>query len=360
VTITASTEALPGKLWRSSGEFRADAAGRVIVSRSPSLAGTYRGSHRMGLFWSMHLVGSKLPFDEQQMFPNGLARVTTVDLAASVAGKTVASTTLTRRTATSGVTERETTLATDGILGCYYSPPATDTPHAAIVLLGGSEGGLPCDFTSLLLASHGYSVLALAYFGAPGLPANLESIPLEYFQHALQWLGRQPGVDPAKITLLGFSRGGEAAMLIGSTYPTLVHAVAEYVGSAHALSEPLNDNNPAWTVNATPITPGTPIPVERISGPMFLVGAIEDRLAPSYTSANIIAGRLEANNRFDYTLLTYDCGHSIGAAIPNIPVATILTHTHYGRLNLGGTPLQSSLARADSWPKLLTFLKHAN
>lgn len=107
VAISASTEASPGKLWRSSAVFRADGAGRVIVVRDRSLGGTYRGRYRMGLFWSMRLVGSKLPFDEQNMFV-GLAKVTTVRFVATENDRTVAAATMIRRTATPDVTERET------------------------------------------------------------------------------------------------------------------------------------------------------------------------------------------------------------------------------------------------------------
>lgn len=105
-------------------------------------------------------------------------------------------------------------------------------------MLGGSEGGLPCDSEPSLLASHGFPTLALAYFGVPGLPSHLRLIPLEYFRRAFEWLGRQPGVDPAKLVVLGISRGGEAALLLGSTYPDLVHGVAEYVGSSKVLGQP--------------------------------------------------------------------------------------------------------------------------
>jgi hypothetical protein len=46
-----------------------------------------------------------------------------------------------------------------------------------------------------LLAMNGYPALALAYFAAPGLPATLAGVPLEYFARAVRLLRAQPGVD---------------------------------------------------------------------------------------------------------------------------------------------------------------------
>lgn len=46
-------------------------------------------------------------------------------------------------------------------------------------LLGCSEGGLHKD-DAALLATHGYAVLALAYFGMAGVPAHLVEVPLEW------------------------------------------------------------------------------------------------------------------------------------------------------------------------------------
>jgi hypothetical protein len=75
-------------------------------------------------------------------------------------------------------------LAEDGLLGVSFLPPG-DGPHPAVIVLGGSEGGLPVRSAAPLLASHGYATLALAYFGLPGLSCGLINIPLEYFGRAI-------------------------------------------------------------------------------------------------------------------------------------------------------------------------------
>jgi uncharacterized protein len=87
-----------------------------------------------------------------------------------------------------------------------YSPARTPAATSAVLVLGGSEGGLPVRLPEAL-ASRGHPTLAVAYFGLAGLPRTLANIPLEYFVTSLRWLARQPGVDPKRIVVVGASRG---------------------------------------------------------------------------------------------------------------------------------------------------------
>ena len=102
-------------------------------------------------------------------------------------------------------------------------------------------------------ASRGYPTLDVAYFDAPGLPAELKDIPLEYFAKALRWLARQPGVDPARIWVMGISYGSEAALLLGVHYPHLVHGVAALVPNDLASCAAYVCNGPAWTFGGRPV-----------------------------------------------------------------------------------------------------------
>jgi len=58
-----------------------------------------------------------------------------------------------------------------------------------------------------------------------GLPADLASIP-QYFGKAIDWLQQRPDVDPERLAILGSSRGGEAALLVGATFPAVKAVVA--------------------------------------------------------------------------------------------------------------------------------------
>jgi dienelactone hydrolase len=269
-------------------------------------------------------------------------------------GRTLASTSAVRFTTSSSVTIVDQRPATSGFYAEYFRPRATSS-HTAVVLLGGSEGGLPNGFAAGLLASHGYPVLALAYFDESGLPPELQRIPLEYFQQAIRWLAKQPDVEPKRITLVGSSRGGEAALLIGATYPQLVRAVAAYVPSDRAYPSPTNPGVPTWTLSGKPVASAL-IAVEKINGPVFLVGGGDDRLWPSDSFVSNLAKRMHDHGRSDVTTLNYaHAGHGAGAIVPNFPT-TPTRNTRYGLLHFGGTPSADAAARADSWPKLLRFL----
>jgi dienelactone hydrolase len=342
VTLGASTRSTAGNVWTSSATFRADANGRVIVARSPALAGSYRGRDGMGLFWSMRWNACTVC-----AMPYG--PVSTVRLAASQGSRVLATASVTRRTGTSAVTVHNTTLAGEGFVGCFYSA-ATETTRAgpAMLMLGGSEGGLRCDERPRLLASRGYPTLRLAYFRAPGLPQDLVDIPLEYFATALRWLAKQPGVDPARLVVLGVSRGGEAALLIGSVFPDLVDGVVSYVGSSVVNPGYAGADPAAWTLGGKAIPTGTTIAVEKIAGPIFLVAGADDLLWPSAIYSAEIVQRLREHGRTDYTSLVYQrAGHLVGVALPYV----VLVDPSFG-----GTAAADAHARADSWPKLLAFL----
>ena len=96
---------------------------------------------------------------------------------------------------------------TDSGLLANYFPGKGAGPHAGILVLGGSEGGLSPGVTrmALDLQSRGYSVLHVSYFGAPGQSRRLELIPLETFDRGLDWLKAQPDVDATKLAVIGGS-----------------------------------------------------------------------------------------------------------------------------------------------------------
>jgi dienelactone hydrolase len=172
--------------------------------------------------------------------------------------------------------------------------------------------------------------------------------------------------------VLGGSRGGECALLLGTVYPDLIHAVVSLAGSSVVEPSPSGAHNaPAWTLAGKPVpfvtgpdignpdptdNPQAIIPVEKITGPIFLVSGVMDGLAPSYSYAVAIVDRLRAHGRKSYTsLVYYQAGHEAGG-VPNFPVGDVFLSPR-GLLNLGGSLSGDAHARADSWPKLLAFLK---
>jgi dienelactone hydrolase len=376
VVVQARAESSPGTTWTSCAAFTADAQGRVdLRSARPSAGSSYAAPDSMGPIWSLTTPDSSATVTPPDVPPDP-ERVT---LSASSGGAS-ASRELTRLTMSPDVMERRLTVAGDGLYGRFYSPPAQGAGHAAVLVFGGSEGGLGyyVALEASLLASHGYPTLALAYFNEPGLPPTLQNVPLDYFVSALSWLGRQPGVDSRHLTVIGASRGTEAALLLGAHFPQLVRAVAEYSPSSvvNPGLAPSGADGSAWTLGGQPVPRialyelGDPspasdaqaiIPVEDILGPVFLVSGASDSLWPSPRYAAAITARLDAHHdRFSHQSLVYPgAGHGVLAAVPYGPAQQIQVRTQYGELDMGGSAAANERGMADSWPKLLRFLAAA-
>ncbi|MEW6212266.1 MAG: acyl-CoA thioesterase/BAAT N-terminal domain-containing protein, partial [Acidobacteriota bacterium] len=213
-----------GQEWASRAVFKADRSGVIDLSQQAPTEGSYKGVDAMGLFWSMDIA--KSPAADSQM--RSLLEPLMMKFDVEADGQIVASATLRRLHTAERVKARE--VRDNGLIGRFYEP-AGGGAHPAVLVLGGSEGGLQgSEPGAALLAAHGYAALALAYFGMEGLPKTLELIPLEYLKKGTDWLAAQPSVDRARLAVMGGSKGGELALLLAATFPEL-KAVVAYVPS---------------------------------------------------------------------------------------------------------------------------------
>lgn len=348
-------------IWSSSATFRASAAGSVDPARMTARSGSYTGRSAMGLFWSMQAPAS-VP-GSSYYWPG--TRPETFDLSVTADGSTLASARLTRRwLVASG---RPETVAGAGFYGDFFVPPAVPAGkrRPAVLIIGGSQGGLSSVILAAALASQGYPALAIAYFHAPGLPASLENIPLEYFAGALRWLRRQPQVNPARLLTLGISFGSEAALLVGARYPGLVHGVIGAVPSGVTTSPCPDCDYPAWTLDGRPLPytrqfdapapadAAAVIPAGRIDGPVFLVCGGADKSWDSCGYAKAIMSLLASHHdRYPRQLAAYPAaGHAVGYLVPYLPGAGIPAPGDEGS-SAGANPA----ATAAVWPQLLRFL----
>jgi dienelactone hydrolase len=76
-------------------------------------------------------------------------------------------------------------ITVSGLSGFLAKPAAG--AGAAVIVIGGSEGGAHVN-DARVLADEGFEVMALAYFGASGVPPVLQEIPREYFFGAVEYL----------------------------------------------------------------------------------------------------------------------------------------------------------------------------
>jgi dienelactone hydrolase len=276
-------------------------------------------------------------------------------------GHSVAHTTLNRRWSSPGVRAAPVRA---GLYGEQFDPPGSGRRPAAL-FIGGSDGGLGTAAGAALLASHGYPAMALAYFGEPGLPSELEDIPLEHFRRALERLRARPDVDPRRVVVIGISRGGEGALLIGATYPRLVHGVIGLAPSNVVNPSP-DGRSVAWTLHGRPVPhitlsesqdpdpvrhPRAVIAAERIAGPILTVSGGSDALWPSSAYTTQLHRCLDERH-FAYSHQDLDfggAGHLVSSAIPYLPT---VTNPHYG-----GSAGADEAGKAALWPRILDYMR---
>ena len=125
--------------------------------------------------------------------------------------------------------------------------PIASGPRPTVIVLSGSLGGM-MEGTAAVLSSQGFAALAIAYFGVDPLPPELVEVPLEYFAEVIAWLKEQPAVDPDRIAVMGVSKGGELAVLLGATYPEDIKAVVTKTGDgAERHVGRVRDAGSGWT-----------------------------------------------------------------------------------------------------------------
>ncbi len=395
VTIQAVYTPSDG-VWTAQATFLTDDNGCVDVATQVPLSGSYCSVDLMGLFWSMERDASaQSPQDDQ------------IKLTAMQGSHTYAAATVERLFVAPGVTSR--VVCEQGLYATLFTPPG-DGPHPGLLVLGGSSGGLPA-LQAQMFASHGYAALALAYFRYEDLPAQLVSIPLEYFQTALEWMQDQQNIQRDRIGVYGISKGGELALLLGATFPQ-IRAVVGIVPSAvvwKGLSSfetngfgvgngPQAGSGSSWSLHGqdlpfvpfkvseefaqamrkalqehTPIglTPlhryslaqadaasvdQAAIRVEQTRGPILLVSGQDDQLWPSSLLSDMVIARLAQHQfAYPYRHLTYPgAGHLI--TIPYQPTTINTGGMTAFTMAFGGNAVSRAAAVQDAWTQVLAFL----
>jgi BAAT / Acyl-CoA thioester hydrolase C terminal/Acyl-CoA thioester hydrolase/BAAT N-terminal region len=223
ISLDTETQGSSGERWQAQATFLSSPEGRIDVAQMAPLTGSYSGTDAQGLIWSMrpHAERKEALFEP----PTGGFTVT---VRATQAGQVLAEARTVRQARCPGL--HEEAVRGQGLYGVLFSPPPEVPLRGAVLSLGGSEGGL-YGVGSALLASEGFVVLQLAYFAAPGLPVSLINIPLEYFRAGLAYLRERPEVGGRRVGVTGVSKGAEAALLLGATYPDDIGAVAAIASS---------------------------------------------------------------------------------------------------------------------------------
>jgi len=377
-----------GSVFRSWADYLAGPDGNVTTGRQAPQAGTYRGADSFGLWWSMAA-------DPERPFARDLRPVRT-SVAAEAGRGQVACLDFERLRVGPDVGMEE--LRTDGLVARVFVP--VERPAPGVLVLGGSEGGLAVAAeTAALLASHGFVSMALAYFAEAGLPQALSEVPLEYTEHAVQWLLGRPDVAGPGVGVVGRSRGGELALLLASAC-SQVRAVVGLAASSilwPGFTPGTLGPGPAWTCRGQALPFAVPrprsparddqplalldwcrdalqggpdldraaIPIERIRGTVLLVSGEDDRMWPSRWLAERAMERLAASRHTGphpppHVHLTYPgAGHAVGhpPGLPEPPA--VFTSEDGTTLDLGGSKSGNARSAERAWPRITDFLgKH--
>jgi len=371
----------------ASEEFVADEAGALVIPEP------------MRLFWNARFEDGADVLSTLQT----LASLSPLEyvLEAITNGATAAALRFERRSLVEGVVR---TPVRDGRLRGVFFAPRDGSAAPPVIILGGSDGGTTFEYVAALFAARGYAALLLPYFAYEDLPEDLVEIPLEYFGDAIAWLRARPETGGARVAVLGMSMGGQAALLLGATYPDVAAVVAlvpSGIPGSGVSRNPARMAMSAWALAGKPVpiipprfdaesmkavaeamgsgtpfamTPGfirlldgaavddVAIPVEQTHGPILLMSAGDDQVWPSTKLTEIAVDRLRSRGfRYAFEHLSYPHAGHFASLPPYIP--TTVTAARHPQvpfvLEMGGTPEANAAASADLWPRVFRFLQQA-
>lgn len=214
----------------------------------------------------------------------------------------------------------------------FFADSTSSQPKPLLVAFGGAEGrnlwgSRRWATERQKFVDDGYALLAVGYFGLPGIPEQLDRIALEGVHAAILEAAQRPGVNGRCIAVMGVSKGGELALLLASRYPDIDAVAAIVPGNAvfaahtSAMSTssfshhgtalpfvpvPWSATLPLLTGNKrkvfdlmladTAAVARAIIPVERINGPVLFLSATADEQWNSQGMSDAMMARLEAKH----------------------------------------------------------------
>lgn len=275
-------------------------------------------------------------------------------------------------------------IRTDGLVGALCQPEGEVL--GGVLVLGGSEGGIPAEVAGAIAAGTGLVTLGLAYFKAPNLPTHLIEIPLDYVEGAVGWLRSRLSAPTSRVGLFGASKGAELALVMGASRPELFSALVAVVPSSvvfEGIGSRGRCGRSSWSSGGDPLPfvpyrglprlgfrgvraanmykgalaadPGAAaIPVERIRCPVLLVSGGQDQLWPSAAMAEQVATRIRSHGGSVEHLCYPDAGHTVTLPVIDAPLPLI------ARLaDMGGSRAANRAAAESAWLRVLDFLRSA-
>ncbi|XP_004600326.2 bile acid-CoA:amino acid N-acyltransferase isoform X2 [Sorex araneus] len=381
VTLVATLKDEKGLPFRSKAFYRADEYGELDLTRVPALGGDYVGVHPMGLFWSLkpekvfrRLIKKDVmntPFEVTlELYESVLTHVTE-----DVQPK--AKTTVKRWYSVPGVQRMQ--MRKGRLRGAFFLPPG-EGPFPGVIDLFGGIGGL-VEFRASLLASHGFAVLALAYFNFEDLPSDLLEVDLEYFEEAANFLLAHPKIQGPGVGVVGVSKGAEIAL-------SMV-CFLKQIAAAVCINGPNTANEPSPHRYRDLLIPGaipspeqirfdalgtlvfrhymckgldelnqkSAIPVEKAQGQILFVVGEDDECVNSKVCAEQCLDRLRRHGKSNARILAYPgAGHLIEP--PYSPLCYASWSPGFpSPLLWGGKTEAHAAAQEHAWAEVQKFLR---
>ncbi|KAF7664030.1 hypothetical protein LDENG_00191910 [Lucifuga dentata] len=362
-----------GLIFKASAVYKSDETGQVDVCRAPSFGGSYTGVEPMGLFWAM---APETP--HSKLLKKNVLTPTSVEIQAlsGDSGELLASETNERGYMTEGMQRIE--VQEGRIRGVLFIPPGKG-PFPGVLDLYTIGGGL-CEPRASLLASKGFVVLALAYYGYQGLPKKPENLDLEYFEEAASFLRRQPQVHGPGIGIISISHSGALALSMASFLSGISATVCINACSGNTVIplhykdrvmpplSPILKNVKMTDSGLFDIRDATPdptlernraslIPVERANCQFLFAVSEDDHNWNSAFFASQAAEILRSHGKETFKVVTYPkAGHFL--EIPHWPFCPSTFHAAVGHaVVFGGEPKAHSEAQLDLWERVQEFFK---
>ena len=402
VTLSAKAIDSRGQIYKATAEFLSDHNGAVRTHKSPSLAGSFRGKDKSGLFWSLS------PVDKDLKRPSfGLDNLHSLKMTFSAQDN------LTSRTSIQSYNhvlkdENVETISVheNNVVLNAYLPQGRTKCTPTVLVLGGYGGKFRwSNGYAKLLASHGIAAIAVAYVGFRELPnQSFKHIDLTYFDHVLAKL-EQYGIigSDVPLGLLGCSMGGQLALMLASLNPRFQAVsvcgsptyVTGAVGGHMYLLDTLTPRKileykkACWLSNGRIIPflkarfdwknvwrfidqngvefsgvydylfkkpekyEYARIPIERINGKTLFFSGSEDRLFKAGDFAEMALHHMSRSDRKRFTHYHYEgAGHIF--RLPNTPTTNEWFYDTF-KINMGGNPASSASAYINHWNKIVAF-----
>nr|XP_048276478.1 acyl-coenzyme A amino acid N-acyltransferase 2-like isoform X2 [Myodes glareolus] len=380
VTIKATLKDEKENLFQSRAFYKSNEAGEVDLERAAALGGDYVGVHSMGLFWSLK---PKRPFQRlmkkevmNSPFCITLDLYDSVCLQDSATTRPKASQIVQRWFVGPGVQRKQ--IREGRIRGALFLPPG-EGPFPGIIDLFGIIGGL-IEFRASLLASHGFAVLALAYFAYEDLPDKLLETDLEYFEEAADFLLAHPKIQQPGIGVISVCKGAEIGLAM-ACYLKQVVATVCINGPNAIVGFPLRYRDlvvppSQWilehiqvhasgAVQLRPfiddpmnrLTPQSILPVEKARGWILFIVGENDECLDSKAYAQGAMNQLQSHGRSNGRMLAYPgAGHLIEPPYSPCCFAS-WTSDSANPLLWGGDSIAHAAAQEHSWREIQKFFR---